>query len=108
MARSENPHKQPTHSVPTRRANRRPRKSLRIEEQQQEHQILNPPFDEHRAAKYLGVSHGSLRGWRAKDKEEGTQTAPVFYLAGKQVRYRKSDLDAWIQARLSRPVSVGQ
>jgi hypothetical protein len=101
-ARSKNP-QPPTHTVPTRRAKRRPRKS-------QEHlqEIMNPPLDERGAAKYLGVSHGSLRGWRAKDKEEGTQTAPVFYLAGKQVRYRKSDLDAWIQARLSRPVSVGQ
>lgn len=92
---SKNP---PTHTARTRRAKRRPRES-----QEHLHETVNPPLDERGAAKYLGVSHGSLRGWRAKDAREGTQTAPVFYLAGKQVRYRKVDLDNWISERLSRP-----
>jgi predicted DNA-binding transcriptional regulator AlpA len=92
---------QPTHTAPARRAKRRPRKA-------QEHlqEVVNPPLDERGAAKYVGVSHGSLRGWRAKDKKEGTQTAPVHFLAGKLVRYRKSDLDQWVSERLSRPTAA--
>lgn len=53
------------------------------------------------AAKYVGISEGALRLWRA----EGT--GPRYFKAGeKLVRYRRADLDAWIEARLSAPVAV--
>ena len=54
-----------------------------------------------KAARYVGVSEGALRLWRA----EGT--GPRFFRAGeKLIRYRRIDLDAWIEARLSVPAAV--
>lgn len=48
------------------------------------------------AAKYLGISEGALRLWRSEGK------GPRHYRAGeKLVRYRRTDLDSWIEARLS-------
>jgi predicted DNA-binding transcriptional regulator AlpA len=55
---------------------------------------LNPKL----TAKYLGVSKASLRLWRSEDR------GPVYFRAGtKLIRYRRSDLDAWIEQHLSRP-----
>ena len=52
------------------------------------------------AAKYLGVSEASLRLWRSEGK------GPRYFRAGeKLVRYRRGDLDSWIEARLSAPVA---
>jgi excisionase family DNA binding protein len=52
------------------------------------------------AAKYLGISEGALRLWRAEGK------GPRYFRAGeKLVRYRRIDLDAWIEARLSAPAA---
>lgn len=54
------------------------------------------------AAKYLGISEASLRLWRSEGK------GPRHFKAGeKLVRYRRADLDAWIEARLSAPQAVG-
>lgn len=51
-----------------------------------------------KAARYLGISEASLRLWRAESK------GPRYFRAGeKLVRYRRADLDAWIEARLSVP-----
>lgn len=48
------------------------------------------------AAKYLGISEGALRLWRSEGK------GPRHFKAGeKLVRYRRTDLDAWIEERLS-------
>ena len=45
------------------------------------------------AGKYLGVSEAVLRLWRAQDK------GPRYFRAGeKLVRYRRTDLDQWIEA----------
>lgn len=57
------------------------------------------PLDERQAAKYLGVSYGTLRLWRADGR------APRHFRAGKLVRYRRADLDNWIEARLSAPAA---
>jgi excisionase family DNA binding protein len=47
-------------------------------------------------AKYVGVSEGALRLWRAEGK------GPRYFRAGeKLVRYRRADLDEWIEGRLS-------
>jgi excisionase family DNA binding protein len=45
------------------------------------------------ASQYLGVSQAALRTW----KRQGH--GPAYFRAGKLLRYRKSDLDAWIEAR---------
>jgi excisionase family DNA binding protein len=58
---------------------------------------LNPT----KAAKYLGISEAALRLWRSEGK------GPRHFRAGeKLVRYRRADLDAWIEARLSAPAEV--
>jgi excisionase family DNA binding protein len=48
------------------------------------------------AGKYVGISEAALRLWRAEGR------GPRYFRAGeKLVRYRRADLDAWIEARLS-------
>ena len=47
-----------------------------------------------------GVSGAVLRLWRSENK------GPRYFRAGeKLVRYRKADLDTWIEARLSTPAT---
>jgi len=47
------------------------------------------------AGKYVGISEASLRLWRSEGR------GPRYFRAGaKLIRYRKSDLDAWINSRL--------
>ena len=54
------------------------------------------------AAKYVGISEAALRLWRSEGR------GPRHFKAGeKLVRYRRADLDAWIEARLSAPVAGG-
>jgi excisionase family DNA binding protein len=54
------------------------------------------------AAKYLGISEAALRLWRSEGK------GPRHFRAGeKLVRYRRADLDSWIESRLSAPVTAG-
>ena len=51
-----------------------------------------------KAAQYLGISEAALRMWRSEGR------GPRFFRAGeKLVRYRRTDLDSWIEARLSQP-----
>jgi excisionase family DNA binding protein len=55
-------------------------------------------FTPRQAAQYIGVSDAALRLWRSEGK------GPRFFRAGeKLVRYRRADLDNWIEARLSEP-----
>lgn len=55
------------------------------------------------AAKYLGISEGALRLWRSEGK------GPRHFKAGeKLIRYRRADLDSWIEARLSVPAAALQ
>ena len=55
-------------------------------------------FTSKKAASYLGISEAALRLWRSENR------GPRFFRAGeKLIRYRRADLDAWIEARLSRP-----
>ena len=54
-----------------------------------------------KAAKYLGISEAALRLWRSEGR------GPRHFRAGeKLVRYRRTDLDAWIEARLSTPATL--
>jgi excisionase family DNA binding protein len=54
-------------------------------------------LNERQAAKYLGVSPGTLRLWRAQRR------SPRYFRAGKLVRFRVRDLNEWIEQRLSTP-----
>jgi len=48
------------------------------------------------AARYVGVSEGALRLWRSRGE------GPRHFRAGeKLVRYRRVDLDHWVESRLS-------
>ena len=53
------------------------------------------------AAAYLRVSTATLRRWRRKGRinKQGTPP-PKSYGHGRQIWYRRSDLDAWIAAGL--------
>lgn len=53
--------------------------------------------DERQAATLLGVSPGTLAVWRST----GRYSIP-FVKIGRNVRYRKGDLDAWIESRTRR------
>jgi predicted DNA-binding transcriptional regulator AlpA len=54
-----------------------------------------------KAAKYLGISEASMRLWRSEGR------GPRYFRAGaKLIRYRKFDLDSWIEQRLSAPATV--
>jgi excisionase family DNA binding protein len=55
-----------------------------------QHALLTPT----EAAEYLGVSPDTLNVWRCV----GRYSLP-YIKAGSRVRYRKSDLDAWIAKR---------
>jgi excisionase family DNA binding protein len=48
---------------------------------------------EQEVADYCKVSVRTVKRWRA----EGT--GPPFLRAGRQVRYRKRDVDAWLESR---------
>lgn len=52
---------------------------------------LMPPED---AAEYIGVSPGTLSVWRST----GRYDLP-FLKIGRSVRYRKADLDSWLERR---------
>jgi excisionase family DNA binding protein len=57
---------------------------------------LENTFTPLKAAKYLGISEATIRLWRSQG------IGPRHFKAGeKLVRYRRADLDAWIEARLS-------
>lgn len=58
-------------------------------------------FTPKQAAKYVGISEAALRLWRSEGK------GPRHFKAGeKLIRYRRADLDSWIEARLSAPAAV--
>lgn len=58
-------------------------------------------FTPKKAASYLGISEAALRLWRSRDE------GPRYFRAGdKLVRYRRVDLDSWIEARLVTPAAL--
>lgn len=54
------------------------------------------------AAELLGVSEQCLRNWR----HLGTRGPKFVKLGGRSVRYRQSDIEAWVEANTRTPVSV--
>ena len=54
----------------------------------------NELLDTHQAAAYLHHSKSCLEWWRLKDR------GPKYVKFGGKVRYRLSDLDEWVAARV--------
>lgn len=54
----------------------------------------DPLLDRPQAAEYLGVTPGTLEVWAST----GRYSLP-FVKVGRSVKYRKSDLDAWLAKR---------
>jgi len=50
-------------------------------------------FDEKHLCAVLGISSVTATKWRAKAK------GPPFIKVGRLVRYRRSDVDAWLRAK---------
>ncbi|WP_084168027.1 helix-turn-helix domain-containing protein [Pseudomonas vranovensis] len=61
----------------------------------------SPMLDEVQAAKHLNVSPGTLSVWRST----GRYQLP-FLKVGRKVRYRLSDLDAWLESRTRKTTSA--
>ena len=68
---------------------KRPRPTTEIAQKWNE----QPALDERQAGRYIGASDDALRYWRKKKP----WIAPPYYTLGdKLIRYRRRDLDAWI------------
>jgi Helix-turn-helix domain len=67
---------------------------------EQEHPHSRTPKE---AARYLSVSEAALRLWRRHG------AGPRYFLAGPRlIRYRQTDLDAWIEARVESKRGAGE
>lgn len=55
---------------------------------------IDPMMDVHALAEYLGVAEGTILLWRKKGK------APRAYRLGRALRWRKSEVDAWLDAQM--------
>ena len=60
----------------------------------QTNEILSELLSDKEATKHLGLADGTLCVWRSK----GRYNIP-FIKIGANVRYRKSDLDTWLESR---------
>jgi len=58
------------------------------------HQSTDPLFTPPEAAVYIGVTENTLSVWRCV----GRYAIPCIKV-GRLVRYRRSDLDAWLESR---------
>lgn len=53
-------------------------------------------MDREQAAEYIGVKPRHLQIWAIRKYKE-THDTPVYYRLGRNVRYKRSDLDAWLE-----------
>jgi hypothetical protein len=59
---------------------------------------------ESEASDYIGgIPVGTLRQWRYLDKSRPKPVGPPYVKLGRHVRYRRSDLDAWLEAHTVEP-----
>ena len=58
------------------------------------HQSTDPLLNPNEAAEYLGVSKDTLAVWRCT----GRYSIP-YLKVGRLAKYRKSDLEAWLESR---------
>ena len=61
--------------------------------------VENALITEAAAADYLGISIRTIQAWRMRGG------GPIFVKLGKSVRYRPSDIQAWIEAHLASSTS---
>lgn len=64
---------------------------------------ITPPqatFNQRRAAEYLGVSSRQIQRWRDQGQLQYVRLGP------RSIRYRRSDLDEFMRARVVQPVVV--
>ena len=54
-------------------------------------------FTEREAANYIGMSPSYLRQDRANGIRENRTPGPPYIKAGRNIRYLKEDLDAWLE-----------
>ncbi len=52
---------------------------------------------EQQAAHYLSMSRSYLRQGRMNGDREGRTPTPTYYKIGRSVRYKKTDLDSWLE-----------
>lgn len=57
----------------------------------------NQNFDTNEAAAYLGCSPAALRLWRSQGR------GAKYFRAGRLIRYRKAELDKWIEKNSREP-----
>jgi len=57
-----------------------------------------PLWDTEDLARYLGMPFHTVRGWRSR---RPVPVGPPFLAIGKRVRYRRADVDAWLESRTS-------
>jgi predicted DNA-binding transcriptional regulator AlpA len=50
-------------------------------------------------AEYLKVSRATLYSWRCKNENTGPTRGPRSIKLGRHVRYRRSDVDVWLQEK---------
>ena len=62
---------------------------------------LNPPVNEHEAARLLGVAVQTLRNWRHQRR------GPAYWKAGSRVNYLVEDLKSYREKRRIDPEKVG-
>lgn len=58
--------------------------------------ISEPLLNEQTTAEFLGVTLASLRKWRWEKR------GPAFIKLGRLIRYRKADLEAWLDRQTVR------
>jgi len=64
------------------------------------HDNSTPLMNEHEAADYIGHSVRALQNWRVRGG------GPMFAkISRRSVRYRRCDLDAWVESKLVRSTS---
>ena len=64
---------------------------------QSSHESAQPTrdlLDEKQAAEFLGVAPGTLSVWRSRGRYQ-----LKFYKVGHLVRYRRGDLETWLESR---------
>jgi predicted DNA-binding transcriptional regulator AlpA len=61
------------------------------------HEVEPVWLTEHDVARVLGLSVKTMSNWRNRDQ------GPPYVKLNRAVRYRRTDLDAWIESRTVRP-----
>jgi predicted DNA-binding transcriptional regulator AlpA len=79
-------------------------KEYAMTQEKQEKTLTEPVvMDTVNAASYLDMKPGTLEIWRSTKRE-----GPPYIKVGRSVKYRRSDLDAWLEQRTHRATQEAQ